>query len=263
MQLDWFTLFAQIINFLILVALLKHFLYGRIIEVMDEREQRITSRLTQAEEKRKQAEEEAETYRNKTKELEQQRRETLEQAEHDAEARRKELVANAREAVEHQKAEWKKSLEREQEEFLRDLQQTTGEQVYAVTRRVIRDLAHDELERQIVRIFLERLHSLSDEERDRLRAIVRQPQETVQVRSAFEMPEDLRQQIRTTLADLAADQTPELEFVRSDDLLGGVELSANGQKISWSIRSYLTELEQQWREKLGEISTQEQAEGAT
>jgi F-type H+-transporting ATPase subunit b len=263
MQLDWFTLFAQIINFLILVALLKHFLYGRIIQVMDEREQRITSRLTQAEEKRKQAEEEAETYRNKTKEIEQQRRETLEQAEQDAESRRKELAATAREAVEQQKAEWKKSLEREQEEFLRDLQQTTGEQVYAVTRRVIQDLAHDELERQIVRIFLERLHSLSDEERDRLRAIVEQSQETVQVRSAFEMPEDLRQQIRTTLDDMAADHPPDIAFVRSDDLLGGIELSANGQKISWSIRRYLTELEEKWREKLGEIRTQAQAEGTT
>jgi F-type H+-transporting ATPase subunit b len=40
MGIDWFTLVAQIANFLILVALLKHFLYNRIIKAMDEREKR-------------------------------------------------------------------------------------------------------------------------------------------------------------------------------------------------------------------------------
>ena len=35
---DWFTVIAQIINFLILVALLKRFLYGPIIRAMERRE---------------------------------------------------------------------------------------------------------------------------------------------------------------------------------------------------------------------------------
>ena len=31
MLIDWFTVVAQIVNFLVLVALLKHFLYGRLV----------------------------------------------------------------------------------------------------------------------------------------------------------------------------------------------------------------------------------------
>ena len=38
-MIDWFTVIAQIINFFILLWLLKHFLYKHIIDAMDEREQ--------------------------------------------------------------------------------------------------------------------------------------------------------------------------------------------------------------------------------
>lgn len=263
MQIDWFTLIAQIFNFLLLVLLLKHFLYDRIIQVMDDREQRIRSRLEEAEQKRKSAEEEAENYRKKTKELEQQRREKLEQAEDEAEAQRKELVASAREEVEQQKSQWKKTLEREQEDFLRDLQQTTGEQVYAVTRRVVQDLAHEDLEQQIVRIFLERLQALHDDEKERLSAIIQQSQETVEIRSAFEISEELRRNVKTAIEELADNHAPDLQFTQSKEMLGGIELNANGQKIGWSIRSYLTDLEQKWHEMLGEIVTQEEGEKTT
>lgn len=45
MLLDSFTIIAQIINFLILVYLLKRFLFSRIIKIMDEREKQITDRM--------------------------------------------------------------------------------------------------------------------------------------------------------------------------------------------------------------------------
>ena len=41
MHIDWFVFFAQIVNFLLLVFLLKKFLYGRIVKAMDERERKV------------------------------------------------------------------------------------------------------------------------------------------------------------------------------------------------------------------------------
>ena len=48
MLIDWFTVTFQIINFLILIALLKRFLYGPILRAMDERETTIAARLFEA-----------------------------------------------------------------------------------------------------------------------------------------------------------------------------------------------------------------------
>ncbi len=49
MLINWFTVLAQIVNFLILVYLLKRFLYGPIIRAMQEREKKIARRLQDAE----------------------------------------------------------------------------------------------------------------------------------------------------------------------------------------------------------------------
>ena len=66
MLINWFTVIAQIVNFLILVVLLKYLLYNRIVRAMDERESKIQSRLKEAEEKEEAAEREAESFRQKT-----------------------------------------------------------------------------------------------------------------------------------------------------------------------------------------------------
>ncbi|MDT8272548.1 MAG: F0F1 ATP synthase subunit B, partial [Desulfomonilia bacterium] len=49
MEIDLFTWGAQIVNFLILVALLRHFLYGRIVHAIDTRQEKIASRWDEAE----------------------------------------------------------------------------------------------------------------------------------------------------------------------------------------------------------------------
>ena len=56
MSIDWFTFAAQIVNFLILVGLLRYFLYGPIVRTMQDRERRVTQKLSDAETARAAAE---------------------------------------------------------------------------------------------------------------------------------------------------------------------------------------------------------------
>ena len=77
MQVDWFTLIAQVVNLLVLVGLLKHFLFGRIVRAMNEREATIAGRLEEAARGRALAQQEAESLRAKHRELEEQREQIL------------------------------------------------------------------------------------------------------------------------------------------------------------------------------------------
>jgi len=52
MLIDWFTVGAQALNFLILVWLMKHFLYKPILHAIDEREKRVAAELADADKKR-------------------------------------------------------------------------------------------------------------------------------------------------------------------------------------------------------------------
>ena len=55
MLIDWFTVGAQALNFLILVWLLKRFLYKPILHAIDEREKRIAKELADADAKKAEA----------------------------------------------------------------------------------------------------------------------------------------------------------------------------------------------------------------
>ncbi|MEI8631780.1 hypothetical protein P4S72_06080 [Vibrio sp. PP-XX7] len=65
MLIDWFTVIAQVINFLILVWLLKRFLYRPILDAIDAREKRIADELADADEKRDEAVQQREEFHQK------------------------------------------------------------------------------------------------------------------------------------------------------------------------------------------------------
>ena len=53
MQIDWFTFSAQIINFLVLVWLLKKFLYKPVLAAMEKRKAALVARHQEAEEQKR------------------------------------------------------------------------------------------------------------------------------------------------------------------------------------------------------------------
>ena len=62
MHIDWFVFAAQIFNFLLLMYLLKRFLFGRILKAMDDREAKIVARFAEADTLNERAREAAELY---------------------------------------------------------------------------------------------------------------------------------------------------------------------------------------------------------
>ncbi|MBN1543126.1 F0F1 ATP synthase subunit B [candidate division KSB1 bacterium] len=252
MQMDWFTFIAQVVNFLIIVVLLKRFLYDRIITVMDKREKRISERLQEAEESRKQAEDEKDRFEEKSRDLDSQRQERLKKAEEEAEAERKQLVQQARAEIEQQQAQWREALQQEQKAFMQELRQSLGRQVYALSRELLQDLANEDLEHRIIHVFIERLQELGDDERDEIMSVVADSDEPVMIRSSFEIIDEQRQAIKQALAELIK-KNHEVQFDSSEDLICGIEMRANGRKLSWSVGGYLQNVE----ERISEVLKQE------
>src|SRR5215472_153346 len=121
MLIDWFTVVAQIVNFLVLVALLKRFLFGRIVQAIDEREARIEKQVKGAEEKYSAAERQMEQVCARASELDENREAMLVQAQAEADEQRREMLEKAREEVKRLEAQWREALEREQAVFFEEL----------------------------------------------------------------------------------------------------------------------------------------------
>ena len=243
MLIDWFTVAAQIVNFLVLVWLLKHFLYGRIINAIRNRESRITTRMAEAEEKQKAAAEQLSLYQAKTADLEKQREAWLSEARAAAEKLQSDLVERARAHVQELETKWRLDLERERETFLLDLRTRAAAEIIAIARRTIADLACLDVEECAVRTFMEKLRHLDHN------ALASLGSGDLLVLSASELPEDTRAEIREMLEDGLA--TPiRLQFEHAPELGIGVELRGNGRRIGWNAQIYLDSLEQDLKEAL-------------
>jgi len=120
MHIDWFVLSCQIFNFLLLVYLLKRFLFGRIIKAMDDREAKIAARFAEADALKTKALETAELYEKRNQQLSETRDKMLNEAAIAAEAKRKEWMEDVRRDVEQLKVRWQDMLVREQDAFLRN-----------------------------------------------------------------------------------------------------------------------------------------------
>ena len=247
MLIDWFTVSAQVVNFLILVWLLQHFLYGPIINAMDEREARIARRMQEATEKSEEAEETATRYRRRTEELEQRRDEMMRLAASEAADERERLLGRARKEVEQAEHRWHHALANEKQAFLRELRRRGSQQVCAVARQALADLAEADLERQVAATFLRRLRELDDPEREKLAEAIGEARDGVAVASAFELADEQREELILTV-NQELGVSPELQFTVSPSIMCGIELRAGGRKLAWSLDSYLSDLEEELAE---------------
>ncbi len=241
MQIDYFTIAAQIINFLVLVFLLRHFLYRPVIRSMEERERKISDQLREAEEKRIEAAEQSETSARIRQEISDQRQELLARAAEEAKNLQSDLIKSARSEVEAAEESWLESLQEQKEVLLVDLSLRAGEEVYAVARRVLRDLADADLESRTIDMFLLRLQNLNEKEWESFREFVEISKDQVKVKSSFEIPADQKQRMRELLRDKTGLE-PNLEFVSAPELICGVEIAARDLRIAWSIADYMDTL---------------------
>lgn len=249
MLIDWFTVFAQIVNFLILIALLKFFLYGRIIKAMDEREEKIKSRFREAEQKKEDAAREAEKLQKETEELESQREKLLSDAKEEAEKKRRDLIRQTRSEIENLKQKWLESLDKEKEAFIRDLREMVADEVFAISRRTLKDLANAEIEEQIIESFLGLVESMDQKEREGLADSIKRKGNGIVVRSSFEMPSALRQKVTRALHMLVSEDF-DVKYEEDADLILGVEIRTPDRKLAWSVENYIEALQERVRQGL-------------
>src|SRR5271167_3809410 len=110
MLIDWFTVGAQGLNFIILVWLMKRFLYKPILNAIDAREKKIAAELADADAKRADAKKERDEFQKKNEDFDKQRADLLARATDDASKERDRLLEQANKAADALAAQRRDSL---------------------------------------------------------------------------------------------------------------------------------------------------------
>ena len=241
MLIDWFTVGAQIVNFLILVWLLKHFLYKPILDAIDAREKKIASELADADTKKAEAEKERTDFEDKNQAFDQQRSGLLAKAADEAKAERERLIDQAKKDAQSLRGSQADALRGDQIRLASEITLLAEKEVFAIARKTLSDLATVSLEERIGEVFTRRLRELDSKGKEQLGAALKNSSQPALLRSAFDLPAAQKAAIQSALNETFSGVI-QVKFENSQDVICGIELNANGQKVGWSIASYLTGL---------------------
>ncbi|MEO8870096.1 MAG: F0F1 ATP synthase subunit delta [Granulicella sp.] len=242
MLIDWFTVGAQALNFIVLVWLLKRFLYKPILNAVDTREKLIAAELADAAAKKADAKQESDTFHRKNETFDQQRAALLSKATSEAAAERQRLLDEARKAADALSAKRLDAMRADAQTLNAAIRRRTQHEVFAIARKALADLAGASLEDRIAEVFTRRLQAMDGKAKAGFAEAFKTTREPAIVRSAFDLPAAQRSAIQKALNE-AFSANLKLRFETAAELVGGIELSASGQKISWSIADYLGSLE--------------------
>ncbi|WP_339135955.1 MAG: F0F1 ATP synthase subunit B [Candidatus Electrothrix sp. GW3-4] len=242
MLIDWFTVGAQALNFLILVWLMQRFLYKPILHAIDAREERIATELANADAKKAEARQERDEFRDKNEEMDRQRASLLSKATEEAQAERERLLDEARQAAAALRLTQQEALRNEQQNLHQALIRRTQQEVFAIARQTLTDLAGTSLEERLGEVFTRRLREMDDQAKADLAEALETTGKPALVRSAGDLPVEQRAAIQKALNETFSADI-HLRFQTTPDLISGIELTANGQKVAWSIADYLASLE--------------------
>jgi F-type H+-transporting ATPase subunit b len=249
--IDWFTVAAQALNFLILVWLMKRFLYKPVLRAIDLREKMIAAELADADAKRREASQERAEFQHKNEVFDRERAALLRQATDQAEVERQRLQNAARAAADALTGQRQEALKNDARKLNRAIALRAQQEVFAIARKTLTELASTSLEASVSAVFTRRLRELSGSAKAGLADALKTAANAALVHSAFELPETQRTAIRDALRETFAADI-QVRFESSPALLSGIELTAGAQKLEWTISGYLSALESGVAELLNE-----------
>ncbi len=242
MDINWFTVIAQVINFLILVWLLKRFLYKPILNAIDEREKKIAAQIKDADDKKALSVKEQADFKKRNDDFDTQKKAMMDKAVAETNTQRQKLLDDAKNDANTLRTTLEKAIKEKQESDALASTEKVQKQVFAITKKALKEMASSNLDEQSVNTFIKRLHALNDDEKQQFNTAFQSNANTILVKSAFDLPAQQQAAINDAVNETLGSKT-KLQFTKSPQLIGGIELTTNGYKLAWSFFEYLQVLQ--------------------
>lgn len=244
MLIDWFTVIAQLFNFLLLVWLLKRFLYKPIMAAVDQREKNIQEELETAHRQMEKAELLNQDYTGQLQNFNQKREGLMTEAIQEASNTKQRLLEEAKRELTHLKEKQNAVLKDQEEAYQNNLVKKAQTEIFQIARKALLDLSSEDIEKQMFIVFMNRLSHLSEEEKEKLTYTLADSHYKVLFKSSYELDTAQKNVLSEQLKNIALHHTT-LIFVEETSLINGFELLTGDFKLSWNFEDYLLSLYQQ------------------
>jgi F-type H+-transporting ATPase subunit b len=238
LELSWSTFVLEIINFLVLVWILKRFLYKPVLDMIARRRAGIDKTLADAKALQEEAEQLQEQYEGRLASWEKERQKARETLSRELDAERANKLAALHTVLEREREKTRVAEARRQADALARMEETALQQGARFATRLLEETAGPETQARLVEYVLNELTRLPEERLVALRSGFGMGSEEVIVASAFELPDKQQQRLRKTIASIAGTDMP-IRFEQDSDLLSGVRISIGAWVLGANLRDEL------------------------
>jgi F-type H+-transporting ATPase subunit b len=239
-ELSWSTFILEIINFLVLVWILKRFLYRPVLDVVARRRAAIEKTLEDAKGTQDKAEDMQAQYRNRLSDWEKEKQAAHEKLRGEINAERERLTAELQAELDKERERARAIDERRQKDLARRSEQTALAQGAEFASRLLERVAGPELEDRLVDIAIADLGELSEESREALRNAWQSGEHEITVSTAHPLAEERLASLRGALGELLGATEPKVEPGTDEDLIAGLRISVGPWVLRANLRDELT-----------------------
>ena len=243
MSIDFFTFFAQIFNLLLLLYLLRRFLYLPVLKAVDARQKFIERELKKAALSHKVALQMEAECKQKMAEIDTQKQEILAQTRKEALALAEKLTNEAKAQLEADKLLWKQRLEADKKTFNLAMQNLIVEHFNQLADNALRQMADVSLNDLMLAKLKEKIESLPVRKKQEFVAAYQNKKQLI-IRSAQKILPEQKQIIKEFLqGQFELAEETKFKFEIDKKLVCGVALQADEQLIEWNLAAYLVEFQ--------------------
>lgn len=244
MEINWFTVIAQIVNFLILVWLLKRFLYKPVLDAIDAREKKIASQLEDAATKKAEAKRDKDLFRQKNEAFDKERAEKMNEVHEQIDSEKQRLFEEVRKESTVLRSKFEESLKQQEQEITDRLKRKTKDAVFEIAKKTLSDLADVNLEQQVVTVFIEKIRSLDGAAKTKFIDALKNNEGSVTVKSVFELSMSSKQELEKAMEKITEKQN-DFQYQLEPELVSGIKIETASYQLSWTIDSYLDALKKE------------------
>ena len=253
MQIDLFTLAAQVINLIILLFLLRKFLYIPVLKAVEARQKLIADELASAAAARAAALKEEAKCAAKLREIETQKQAVLDKVQKEAQQLAAKLGEEAQGQYRQSQQRLNEKLKAEHRNFEVSVQSLVVKYFEQFVDSALKQIADADLNVLAVKQFTEKMSHLSAKDRESFAQAYR-GKEIIGIKSAKELPDKMKKTIENLLKqELELGDSVVFEYGINEELICGLCVVAGEQMISWNLQSYLQEFKNNLKNEVAKI----------
>jgi len=223
LELSWSTFLLEILNFLVLVWILKRFLYRPVAAILEKRRENIDQKLNEATKLRAEAVELEQQYQGRLGDWELEKQHAHESLQLEIQAEQKKLLEQLEKELSSEREKAAAIEQRHQTETLKHLQQNAHAQGAQFAAKLLNAMADAELESRLFDLLITTFDELNEEHLTTLSNACKTSADNIVVTSAFPLSNTQHQQLEQKLSTLCQ-QSISINYIQDTSLLAGLRI---------------------------------------